>query len=111
MPMKNRNGGIRLEVFFAIFRKKGVCRKIQYRLPSVEEMETARKHFSEKDKLVNIRKRNPLRYKPSADSLKFILYNISEFTLSDSLYGENWKEVVPTEFPNDFTGFRCDGIT
>ncbi len=81
--------------------------KIKYRLPSVEELKNAKNYFSEKGQLVMIKKRNPLRYKPSADTLEFTLYNISEYTSSKVLFGENWKEELPTKFPNDLTGFRC----
>lgn len=87
--------------------QKDYADKIHYRLPTRGELEEAQNYFSENGELVNIRKKNPLRYSSQEVPEKFTLYNISEFTSSNNLYGENWKDVVPTDFPNDYTGFRC----
>jgi len=81
--------------------------KINYRLPKEREMILAKEYFSERNRLKLYGGENPTKFKTKNIEKDFVLYNISEFTISDIIFGKNWKNDTPREFPNDITGFRC----
>ncbi|RKS42765.1 sulfatase-modifying factor enzyme 1 [Gillisia mitskevichiae] len=81
--------------------------KINYRLPQESEMILAKEYFSKGNKFKLIDGENPTKFKTMNIEKNFVLYNISEFTMSEIVFGENWKNITPNEFPNDITGFRC----
>lgn len=87
--------------------KKKDANRINYRLPQYEELDKAKDHFAEKEKLIVAKGKNPLRFKVREKPEDFTLYKISEYTQTDTLHGENYKGTAPDSFPNDVTGFRC----
>lgn len=84
-----------------------INQNIKYRLPKMEEILLAQEYFSERKKFKYDNGKNPTKFKTDKIVSDFIKKNISEFTISDKIFGKNWKGVSPTEFPNDVTGFRC----
>lgn len=81
--------------------------KIAYRLPTKKELATSKEIFTEKKLFSFYDGKDPSRFKPYSTQDNFALFNISEYTSSENVYGENWRSVTPLEFPNDVTGFRC----
>lgn len=88
-------------------QKKPFAGRINYRLPLPEELQQATDYFSEQNRLLTIKGKNPLKFKAPENDKDFYLYNISEYTQASRTYGENYKGIKPISFPNEFTGFRC----
>lgn len=86
---------------------KSIGKSIQYRLPTEEELKSAKTHFSQKNQLTMMNGKKPTRFDAQFEVTNYTLYPISEFTSTDAFFGKNWKEEQPTLFPNDVTGFRC----
>ena len=87
--------------------KKDYAGRINYRLPFNEELASAKNYFQDREQLVLVKGKNPSKFKTSAHPKDFTLFKISEYTQTETLYGENYKGKVPDSFPNDVTGFRC----
>jgi len=81
--------------------------KINYRLPKEDELSLAKEHFKKLNKFQFHADKNPTKFKTQNEENDFVLYNISEYTLKENLFWQNWKNITPTEFPNETTGFRC----
>ncbi|SFC95942.1 Sulfatase-modifying factor enzyme 1, partial [Zunongwangia mangrovi] len=86
---------------------KPVTQSIQYRLPRKDELILAQKIFSKRKIFKFDNGRNPTKFKTDKKISDFIKYNISEFTISEEIFGDNWKGISPIDFPNEVTGFRC----
>lgn len=80
--------------------------KIKYRLPTREEIEMAKIHFSERNEFEVMNENSPADLKSEEGQPKFMLYNLYEFT-RDGLYGASSEKATPVLFPNENTGFRC----
>ncbi|QED37931.1 formylglycine-generating enzyme family protein [Antarcticibacterium arcticum] len=87
--------------------KRDYASRINYRLPFNEELAAAKNYFQDKEQLLLVKGKNPVRFKTTKNPKDFTLFKISEYTQTDTLYGENYKGIVPESFPNDVTGFRC----
>lgn len=82
--------------------------EVKYRLPKLEEYQEAVNFFSNRNKIEMTREKSPLRLKLKVNKPQtFTLHRISEFTLGNSFFWENWRSEIPTGEPNDYTGFRC----
>ena len=88
-------------------KNKTINYNINYRLPQEAEMNLAKEYFSQRNKFEFHYGKNPTKFKTDKNVNSFIIYNISEFTISENIFGNNWKNNSPTEFPNEITGFRC----
>jgi len=87
--------------------KRDYAARINYRLPFNEEFASAKNYFKDKEQLRLVKGKTPARFKTTGNPKYFTLFKISEYTQTDTLYGENYKGIVPESFPNDVTGFRC----
>ena len=81
--------------------------KINYRLPKEDELSIAKEYFENLNKFKYHAGKNPTKFKTQNEENDFVLYNISEYTLKENLFGQNWKNSSPSKFPNETTGFRC----
>ncbi len=88
-------------------KNKTINYNINYRLPQEGEMNLAKEYFSQRNKFEFYDGKNPTKFKTDKNVNSFIIYNISEFTITENIFGNNWKNNSPTEFPNEITGFRC----
>ncbi|WP_405199137.1 SUMF1/EgtB/PvdO family nonheme iron enzyme [Christiangramia sp. LLG6405-1] len=93
--------------YHRVNKNKTAIQNIKYRLPTKEELTTSKEFFSQLNKFTFYTGKNPTKFHTDKNINGFILYRISEFTSTDKLFGENWKNINPIEFPNDLTGFRC----
>ena len=85
-------------------------KKIIYRLPTNEEYILAKKVFREKDKLLIINENSPLKIdlKNLRNKNNFILYNASEYTISDENFKENSLQINNIDqLDSPYTFFRC----
>ncbi len=88
-------------------KSEPINQNIKYRLPQENEIKIAKEYFSKKERFIFYDGKNPTKFNSDKKTDNFIIYNISEFTISDKIFGNNWKNISPTEFPNEVTGFRC----
>ena len=81
--------------------------ELKYRLPKIVEYKSAEAKFAEANIFNYYEAKNPTKFFTKKEVNEYIKYNISEFTFSDKIYGENWKNEIPKELPNEVVGFRC----
>lgn len=93
--------------YFWSNKNKKINRRIKYRLPKEGELNLAKENFTQKNIFKFYDGKNPTKFKTNKIVNGYIKYNISEFTVTEKVFGNNWKNNSPTEFPNEITGFRC----
>ncbi|AXT19867.1 hypothetical protein D7030_01745 [Flavobacteriaceae bacterium AU392] len=81
--------------------------KVNYRLASYAEFKYAESIFNGKKASIKTKEKSPLKLTPRNSSKKLIFNHISEMTLDDQLYGNNWSGIYDHTPPNNYTGFRC----
>ncbi|MDT0678072.1 SUMF1/EgtB/PvdO family nonheme iron enzyme [Autumnicola musiva] len=83
--------------------------KVNYRLPAISELKKAVETLHPpRIEVMNSKMNhdNDLREElREFDSM--VLFNISEYTLNNKIYGANWRNKISNETQNDYTGFRC----
>lgn len=80
---------------------------VYYSLPTINEYNFAYNFFSQKN-LIEEYKGNPYKNRISKhpDNV-FVTYDLSEMSRDSFFLGKNWKGQLPTNYPNDYTTFRC----
>jgi hypothetical protein len=85
--------------------------KIQYRLPTKQELEEAKIKYGISSKL-KAKKGLPIvpyasKYNKHFEKAVFTEGILSEIILDDLPFGTNWRDERSFNLPNDYTGFRC----
>ncbi len=89
-------------------RRSKLPKKIRYRLPTQEELIQSKTFFKEQEEFSFTTEESPLHLQLKDIKFRhFTFFNISEYTTDSIPFGSNWRNKVPTTFPNDYTGFRC----
>jgi len=78
--------------YFWSNKEKTINQNIKYRLPEKQELLLAQEYFSKRNQFRFDRGKNPAKFKTDKKINNFISYNISEFTNSDNIFGENWED-------------------
>nr|WP_321237392.1 SUMF1/EgtB/PvdO family nonheme iron enzyme [uncultured Psychroserpens sp.] len=81
--------------------------KILYRLPTEKELEAAIIFFKNQNLFHNAENNTPITMGVRNPEEKFYQQNLSEFTLDEVIYGDNWMKKTPNGEKNNYTTFRC----